>query len=73
MNFQDYLIKQFQNNYQWIDDGWPDAEAKWYSNIDDDDLLFYFENWMYEEQGIYIEYFRATHRDKIIKFIRSLM
>ena len=48
--FSDYLIQQFQAWYKWWDDNWPDAESKWYSELQDDELLEYFQSYM-EKMG----------------------
>lgn len=67
--FHDYLIQQFQDWYKWGDDNWPDAESKWYSELQDDELLEYFQSYM-EKMGWECA---PSNTWVTVKEIRSLM
>ena len=72
MKFSDYLIKQFQNNYQGWDDSWPDAENKWYSELSDSTLIEEYCNYMWDIAEIDITGWCFPH-EKTLKFIHSLL
>ena len=67
-SFFDYLCEEFQKTYQWTDDNWPDAQAEWIENMQDDMLIANFEEFLHKDWFIdkYIE-------EKFANFIRSLI
>lgn len=67
--FSDYLIQQFQDWYKWGDDNWPYAESKWYSELQDDELLDYFQSYM-EERWVTVT---VSNKYRAVKYIHSLM
>lgn len=75
--FRDYLLDQFRDWYQGWDDSGPDAEARWYSELSDKDLIEYFTYYMYERwwQVTPVDWNPDTGKetDHHIKFIHSLL
>jgi hypothetical protein len=67
--FSDYLIQQFQDWYKWGDDNWPEAESKWYSELQDDELLEHYISFI-SQIGVEVI---VTDRDIAIKYIHSIM
>jgi len=70
LTFSAYLIEQFQEYYQGWDDNWPEAEEKWYSELDDTELSNYFEDFMWQENWFFI---RQEDWEKAINYIHSLL
>lgn len=72
--FGDYLIQKFRDWYSWLDDNWPDAEEKWFSDLDWDELIEYFQEYMRKTFCIHTSIEDDVNcKMEALKFIYSLL